>query len=168
MDQQDAKSDANSDAYYIQQLEGEVESLHSELEDCKTSLFSLLHEDPQVTEAAIKKSFEEIAYSIEIWIDRVFKDEDKEFRTTLQSRLENQAAKKQLLQSGLSISDRDLDQLFRVSTCNLLIVSLLIWDHLRRDVFQKAFPIGLSKSHVETIADVEDIMKGNEFWSSSK
>ena len=149
---------SESESQVIQRLQDEVYNLQDQLEDCRTSIFDLLHEDEQISEATMRKNFRELTDSIDNWTERLLDEERTDFRNVFRSRLGDQAARKQLDRVGLDLPSHDLDQIGRISPCCLFVATLLIWNGLYADIFSKPLPIGLSNAHRKTISEVEHIM----------
>lgn len=158
---------SESESQTVRELQDQIERLERDLDDCQSQIFDL-HEDEQVSEATIKKEYEALAFKIGRLIDNIFEEERADFGATLRSRLEDQGARRQLKYIGLHLNSHGLERISRIGTCNILVISLLIWNHLSRTTFDRDYPIGLSRSHWRTIHEAEQMMRGGSGMTSCK
>lgn len=101
-------------------------------------------------DGTIRKEYEDICEAMEKWIDDVFKEFDftNTFNTIL--RKDPQRLARLGLYPGVQESEREEDGfpgmswLSRKDTCNHIVISLVLWSFLQRQIFSGLFPLGVT------------------------
>jgi hypothetical protein len=137
----------------LQASEEENKRLRECLDECKSQLFELLHED-KVSDATIKDDYLRICESIESWIDNVSYSEEGDFNTRFSEILQEEPNERGGKLAGLDLyqplQDRDktrssywwLERLGSQNSCNIVVLSVVIWHYLYTKIFRECFPIG--------------------------
>ncbi|KAL2075814.1 hypothetical protein VTL71DRAFT_757 [Oculimacula yallundae] len=144
--------------------------LKDALEECKAELIELLQDDTKVSDATIIDGYRILCDSIEQWIGSVsHSEEDDFFSVRFEKILERERRNPQGILNDLDLlhglkeptlsSKNWADLLERQDSSNLVILSVVIWNHLDSNIFKKEFPIGTTGDvHVE----VEESKSGSK------
>lgn len=144
----------------LQASKEENKRLREYLDECKSELFELLHEENNVSDATIKDEYLRICESIESWIGSVSYSEEEDFNTRFSEILQEE--RKELggeladLDLYQPLQDRDnpyetrssywwMEQLGSQNSCNCVVLSVVIWHYLDTKIFREYFPIGTTK-----------------------
>ena len=157
-----------SESLTVQELREEIDILRNNLENCRTHLFALLHEVERVPESTIQEHYEELSDAIENWTEEVFHEQAEDFRYTLRRNLQKQTTAQQLQTVGLLLPSPYHQQLVEASTCNIIVTSCLIWDYLRREVFNDTYPIGMPEEYLRTISKAENVMRDGDIGENGR
>ena len=141
----------------LQDLAEENERLKLAVDKYTSQLSKLSGQDNSVMDLDIKTMYEEICNEIGKWIEDVETDEAKDFRQLFRAKLNE--GEKGLELAGLvpvqghetgrtwgtgRLSYEQMRWLSDCETCNLVVISLVIWQCLESTIFDEYFPIGTS------------------------